>query len=155
MIIGIAGKACSGKNAAASFFEKRGFRSIDVDKLGHEALEIQKDAVIEHFGRDILTASGEINRKLLGRIVFRDISKMKELETITHPVIYTLVESIIKSAHNEKIIINAAILGTSGMDVFCDKVLWIDSSLYSRVKRAINRDRNRIFYIFLLQSNFL
>lgn len=148
MILGLAGKACSGKNAAALFFEERGFLSLDVDKLGHKALEIKSKEVINHFGSNIAKEDGSVNRKILGEIVFRNKSKMKDLEAITHPVIYEMVEQYIRLNTGRDLIINAAILGTAGLDRLCDRVLWIEAPLWQRVYRASRRDKSKISYIF-------
>jgi dephospho-CoA kinase len=144
MILGIAGKACSGKNAAAFLLEQRGFFSIDVDKLGHKALEQQKEVVARQFGEHVLNDEGAVDRKALGSLVFKDRSEMRKLEAITHPVIFSMVEKTIRSSQSGNIIINAAILGPSGMDKLCERVLWIESPLFLRIKRAITRDGNRI-----------
>ncbi len=146
MILGIAGKACSGKNAVASLLEERGFFSIDVDKLGHKALDLKKDEISRYFGRHILNDRGEIDRKILGPLVFKNRLKLKKLESLIHPVVFSMVEKIIRAsvAENENIIINAAILGTSRLDTLCDRVLWVESPLFLRFKRAISRDGNSI-----------
>jgi len=148
MILGIAGKACSGKNAAASLFEKKGFLSIDVDTLGHLALNEKKQDVADRFGEDLLKTDGHIDRKKLGDIVFNNRTRLNSLEEILHPVIIKMVEKIIRESDNKDIIINAAILGTSGMDKLCDKVLWIESPLFMRIKRAFTRDKYKISHIF-------
>lgn len=148
MILGIAGKACSGKNAAAAIFVAKGYESVDVDTLGHKALLLKKDDIVQAFGIHILNTEGEIDRKVLGSLVFKDKPALKKLESMTHPAVFSMVEEFIRSSESENIIINAAILGTSGMDVLCDRVLWIDSPLLLRILRAINRDRNRISAIF-------
>mgnify|MGYP001183749579 FL=1 len=48
MIVGITGKYCSGKNAVAAEFERRGYFHIEVDKLGHAALDLKKDEIEKH-----------------------------------------------------------------------------------------------------------
>ena len=42
MTIGITGRYCAGKSMASSVFKKNGFDVIDVDGVGHEALEVKK-----------------------------------------------------------------------------------------------------------------
>lgn len=144
MILGIAGKACSGKNAVASLLEERGFFSIDVDKLGHKALELKKDEISRTFGRHILNGRGEIDRRVLGPLVFKDRLKLKKLESLTHPVVFSMVEKILDESTIENLIINAAILGSSHLDTLCDRVLWVESPLLIRFKRAISRDGNNL-----------
>ena len=71
-IIGLTGGYCAGKNEAALCIEESGFRVIDVDKLGHKALELKTEALVRAFGRGILNPRGEIDRRALGAIVFAD-----------------------------------------------------------------------------------
>ena len=53
MIIGLTGKSCAGKDLFASFLPCGRFSVIDVDKLGHEALEKNRKALAEAFGDGI------------------------------------------------------------------------------------------------------
>lgn len=148
MIFGIAGKACSGKNAAASLFEKRGFRSLDLDKMGHLALEKKAFEVSQKFGSDLLTGDNTINRKRLGEIVFSDRKKLRDLEAIVHPYILEMIKEIVRESPGENLIINGAIIGTTGMDTMCEKVIWIETPLCLRIKRAFIRDRKKLSHIF-------
>ncbi|MBB6481572.1 dephospho-CoA kinase [Spirochaeta isovalerica] len=148
MILGLAGKACSGKNSASRFLEERGFLSLDVDKLGHEALELRRDAVIESFGNQVANDDGTVNRKALGEIVFGDRKRMKELESITHPAVFEMVQSFLEENKGRNLVINAAILGPAGLDRLCDAVLWVEAPLIHRIIRAFKRDKNKISHIF-------
>ena len=38
MIVGLTGRYCAGKSWVGSFFEQKGFAIIEVDNLGHAAL---------------------------------------------------------------------------------------------------------------------
>ncbi len=148
MILGIAGKACSGKNAAADYFKSRGFVVVDVDKLGHQALLENQTEVVNLFGEKILDINKKIDRTKLGVIVFRNREMLKQLENIIHPAVFIMVEKIISESSDKKLIINSALLGLSGMDTLCDKVLWIETPLFIRIKRAFRRDRGKISHIF-------
>lgn len=57
MIAGLTGKSCAGKDTFASLLPDS-FTIIDVDKLGHEALENSHQALREAFGPSIFTAEG-------------------------------------------------------------------------------------------------
>ena len=48
----------------------------------------------------------------------------------------------------ENLILNSALLGLMGMDRICNKVLWIDTPLFIRIIRALQRDKKKISYIF-------
>ena len=139
MIIGLTGKYCAGKNSAAAVFEKKGFIHIDVDRLGHSALPAVKDAVVAHFGTEILDGA-EINRKKLGEIVFSDENEKKALEKIIHPVMTDMVRDRIASEEGSDILLNAAILHQMGLDKLCSAVVWVDAPLIARIRRALKRD---------------
>jgi dephospho-CoA kinase len=46
-----------------------------------------RDAVVDRFGRRILTADGEVNRGALGRIVFADATELRWLEQLVLPLV--------------------------------------------------------------------
>ena len=98
MVWGVSGKYCSGKNGVVNILKSCGFKEIDVDLLGHQVLEEQKTRVAEHFGREILTGSGGIDRRKLGRVVFTDPAELRVLEGILHPVMVERVEEQVKGA---------------------------------------------------------
>jgi dephospho-CoA kinase len=149
-IIGLTGKACTGKNVVSHEFEKRGFFVIDVDKLGHRALEENKDKIVATFG-NILDSDDKINRKILGNIVFSSKSDLRKLEAITHPGIKKIIEEKIeeeKRKLNRDILINAALLERGKLDELCSIFVYVKSCFFIRYKRSKKRDkRNFIWFI--------
>ncbi len=143
MVVGITGKYCAGKNRMASFMEAHGFQSIDVDRLGHQALETEKDRIRKRF-TDAVIRGGRVDRRALGAIVFSDPSARKDLEAIVHPRMVRLVEQIIGPAPGTDFCINAAILYRMHLDRLCDLVLWVSAPAPVRLYRAIRRDRGGI-----------
>ena len=83
MIIGLTGKSCSGKDYVSHMFGDE-FLVIDEDHLGHIALDVNKDKLVDAFGEDILR-DGKVDRKKLGPIVFSDKEKLEKLNSISHP----------------------------------------------------------------------
>lgn len=146
MVIGLTGKYCSGKSYATLALEKKDFLQIDVDKLGHSALEEKKSEIEKAFGNSVIT-NGVVNRKLLGKIVFKNKSQRALLESIVHPVMVDNVKTILQLNKGKNIVINAAILADMGLDKFCDAVIWVDAPLFARIRRAISRDKAPLFSI--------
>ena len=144
-VIGIAGDYCSGKSTLAAILAKRGWVHIEVDALGHEALEQQQEQIIAAFSPDILNPrTGAIDRSRLGKHVFSDPQKLARLEALVHPYMVRRVEGII-TAHrtgqqSNPILVNAAILYKMKLDRICDIVLWIQAPLFLRLLRAKQRD---------------
>ena len=87
MVVGVVGKSCSGKDEAVKFLVNEGFYEINVDKLGHEALKQKVDELVSSFGSTILK-DGEVDRKILGPIVFSDPEKLKILNSIKEVILY-------------------------------------------------------------------
>lgn len=149
-IIGLTGKACTGKNIVAKAFFEKNFYVIDVDKLGHQSLIENKDLIVKSFG-NVLTIDGDIDRRKLGDIVFSSKSKLRELESITHPGIKKIIIKLIEDEKNDKdrdIVINAAILERGKLLDLCDKVIYVKSNLFIRYKRTKERDHRGLIWFF-------
>lgn len=143
MIIGLTGGYCSGKNQAAAILEKKGFRVIDVDLLGHRALDICAPKLFETFGEGIRKPGGGVDRKALGAIVFSDPAKLRLHESIVHPVMLSLLDEEIAACAKGPFrgaCINAALLYMFPCAQDCDFILEIRSSLAERFKRGKARD---------------
>jgi phosphopantetheine adenylyltransferase/dephospho-CoA kinase len=99
-IIGITGGICAGKSTVTEFLRDNGVTIIDADKLGHKVYEPSTPAfelLVRHFGNEIVSDDGNIDRRKLGSIVFTDKSEMRELEKIVWPEIRRLIiEEIVK-----------------------------------------------------------
>ncbi|MBK5201582.1 MAG: dephospho-CoA kinase [Spirochaetaceae bacterium] len=152
-IIGLTGKACTGKNVVATALTEKNFYVIDVDKLGHQALRENKDLIVKTFG-EVLTDEGIVDRRKLGDIVFSSKTKLRELEAITHPGIKKIIINLIKEekkGKNRDVVINAAILERGNLLELCDKVIYVKSNLFQRYKRTKKRD-NRGFFWFLKRT---
>jgi dephospho-CoA kinase len=94
---GLTGGVASGKSTVARMFEELGAKVIDADEIGHQLLRAPLPAykeVVSRFGREILNASGEIDRARLGSKVFADSNRLPELNAILHPGIIDRVEEL-------------------------------------------------------------
>jgi dephospho-CoA kinase len=140
MIVGLTGKYCAGKDRVAGIFAAHGFRVIDVDALGHEALAARSGQVIAAFGRSLADDTGGVNRRALGRIVFGDPAALARLEAILHPAMVQRVKEIIAEGGSD-VVVNAAILHHMGLHVLCGAVVCVRAPLPARLVRAMRRDR--------------
>src|SRR5438132_14343502 len=103
MILGIVGGIGSGKSLVADELVQMGGTLIAADKLGHEALRQAdiKDKVIERWGRELLDEKGEIQRRVLGRIVFADAKELRALEALVFPYIGKRIQEEIAKARQD------------------------------------------------------
>lgn len=94
--IALTGGIGTGKSYVRSRFEALGVPSIDSDTLAREAVAAGTpgfDAVVAAFGADVIDATGALDRKALGRIVFADPAKRRRLEEIVHPAVRAATEA--------------------------------------------------------------
>ncbi|MEN2998592.1 MAG: dephospho-CoA kinase [Brevinematia bacterium] len=133
-IVGVTGRMLSGKNTVCRILEGRGFRVIDVDRVGHRVLEIRKDEILRMISKDILDDSGRIDRKKLASIVFSDPMKLQLLNKLTHGTIKELVRLEIEK--DGFYCINAALLFEIGLNEFCNLIVYVESDENKIVERA-------------------
>lgn len=89
------GGICSGKSTVSKYLASKGAYRIDLDACAHEVLQGDdtcKEQLVDHFGADILDSTGHISRTRLAARAFFSARTSAELERITHPAIFRLVE---------------------------------------------------------------
>ena len=75
MIIGVTGGIASGKSTVARAFAARGIPWVDADEVAREVVAPGEPAlaeIAEHFGPEVLTPDGGLDRRALREIVFAD-----------------------------------------------------------------------------------
>ena len=146
-IIGLTGNYCAGKNHVAGILERRSIPVLDVDKLGHQAIETEKERLLERFGNDILSQDGSmsvsmsIDRKRLGDKVFGRPEELQALEEIIHPVANRETLAWINARMEPACVINAALLHRSSAFEMLDAVIIVEAPFLVRLFRARKRDR--------------
>ena len=124
--------------------EHLGAYTIDADALSHRA--IAKGApgyqpVLEIFGKWILDDDGEINRRKLGDIVFRDPDALKQLEGIIHPLVRQAVNVLVKRATQPVVVIEAIKLLEGDLRSICDSI-WVTYAPQVVQIERLTRKRN-------------
>jgi dephospho-CoA kinase len=126
-IIGLTGNIGTGKTVVRRMLEHLGAYTIDADALSHRATAKGAPGyqpVLEIFGKWILDGDGEINRKKLGDLVFRDQAALRELEGIVHPLVLRAVDVLMKRASQPVIVIEAIKLLEGDLRKICDSI-WV------------------------------
>ena len=142
-IVGFTGNICAGKSAVCNILEDIGAQIIDADIITHDVMKsyspVFKD-IVEEFGEKILNNKGEIDRKILGQIVFSDKLSLNRLELLLHPMIRSKIEETILDSNDGVIVVEAIKLLESGLSNHCDSVWVINASFEQRLERLIQRD---------------
>lgn len=147
-LIGLTGGIASGKSTIARRLESLGAVRIDADQLAREAVLPGTRAlaqIVERFGDDVITASGELDRPELGRRVFGDPEALDALNSIVHPAVRALAgERIVEAERrdpNAIIVYEIPLLvetGTTGVgDRTWDLVVVADAPAPQRIERLV------------------
>jgi len=130
VIIGLTGGIASGKSAVSAMLAEHGALIIDADKVGHEAYAPGSgcyDAVVAAFGRDIVAADGQIDRRTLGAKVFGAPEQRRRLEGIVWPWMRTTMEDRLAQLREERVpvvVLEAAVLLEAEWTPLVDQV-WV------------------------------
>jgi dephospho-CoA kinase len=143
-IIGLTGNIATGKSTVARLLAELGATVIDADALVHDLQRKGSpvyDAIVEAFGAGILDRSGEIDRHLLGSIVFADRARLRALESIVHPAV--LIESMqrISTAPTPIVVYEAIKLIEAGRADMCH-ALWVVTARPEVQLQRLIRDRH-------------
>ncbi|MDR1319158.1 MAG: dephospho-CoA kinase [Treponema sp.] len=139
-LIGLTGTYCAGKNHVAVLLKKRGLPVLDIDKLGHTAIEEEKAAILARFGGDLAGPDGKINRRLLGERVFGKPGEMAALEGIVHPAANRLTGEWLAAQAGKSCVFNAAVLHGSSVFGQLDFIILVEAPFFTRLLRARKRD---------------
>ena len=142
-IIGITGGIGAGKSTVSREFEKLGAKVVDADKISRQVTTKDGCAygeIVDYFGEDILFENGEINRKRLSELVFSDKEKLSVLNNITHKHIFKEMESQIKNANTDIVVLDVPLLFSSDFKIKCDLKIAVIADEKIRINRVIERD---------------
>lgn len=102
----------------AAFLAELGADVIDADDVYRELVSPPSpllDLVVERFGKGILDATGALDRKGLGQIVFSNPAELAALEAITHPAVIEETHRRIARSQADVVVNEAIRLVESGM----------------------------------------
>ena len=142
MILGITGGIGTGKSTVLNILKNDfDFIIFEADKVAHELMVPGEPAYkrnVEYFGPGILYENSEINRKILGNIVFHNKEKLELLNSITHNEVINEIKRRISEKQllgKNDFVIEAALLIESGCDRLCDVIWLIDAEEKVRMDR--------------------
>ncbi len=141
-VIGLTGGIGCGKSLAAQYFSELGALVIDADQLARAAIERGSqgfDEAVSIFGDSILN-NGDIDRRALGEIIFKDPDAKKKLEGIIHPFVRQQFEEAVSSLKaDETLIYEIPLLVETGAQDRFDLVITVESELENRISRLRQR----------------
>jgi dephospho-CoA kinase len=144
--IALTGGIGTGKSHVRAVLAALGVPTIDADTLARDVVAHGTpgfDAVVATFGRGILTADGDLDRRALGALVFADPAKRHELEAILHPAIKGAIDQWFASLDQSAqpfAIADIPLLYEVGLDKEYDEVIVTACTPQNQVRRIMARD---------------
>lgn len=141
--IAVTGGIGAGKSETVNILERLGALTISADRLGHAAYAkgtTGHTELVKAFGDRIVRSDGEIDRKIVGDIVFADESKRKKLESIVWHRIRDMVQSQLAAnadCGTAVTVIEAAVLFEAGWEDLADAVWTVEATYHQRLGRLI------------------
>ncbi len=141
--VGVTGGIGSGKTTVCNIFKVLGVPIYNSDIEARRLIDNHKEIISKVsslFGDDIYQ-NGQLDRKRVGELVFKNKDLLEKLNAIVHPHVAFHFESWIKEKlHCKFIIKEAAILFESGGNKQVDKVITVAAPEELRIKRVMDRD---------------
>ena len=142
-VLGLTGGIGSGKSAVSAIFEELGIQVVDADIVAREVVEpgsVGLTKITAHFGDEILTNNGTLDRSKLRAIIFADESQKQWLNNLLHPLIRESMLSQLKQATSNYVILVAPLLFENGLEKYCNHTLLIDVPVDVQITRTTARD---------------
>ncbi|MFN2339475.1 MAG: dephospho-CoA kinase [Gammaproteobacteria bacterium] len=142
LIIGLTGGIGSGKSTAAARFAERGVPVIDTDVIARELVapgQPALEAIVAHFGTDLLDGEGCLRRERLRERVFANPAARQKLEALLHPRIRAESLRRIAALQTPYCIWVIPLLVESGARRDVDRVLLIECPEALQRQRVQNR----------------
>ena len=144
IIIGVTGGSGAGKGEVCRALVEMNAQILDADDMSHEVILRGKTAAYDeiwgHFGNEVLDTKGEIDRKVLGRIVFNDSEKLAVLTKIVHKYVIQRTLEALAISSNRIIVIDAPLLVEAGVHNMCNVVVGVFAPREVRMERIMKRD---------------
>ena len=143
LLIGLTGGIASGKSTVAQGFMDLGVPVIDADVAAREVVAPGKPGlqqVIDRFGSRVVAENGELDRRALRELVFRDSGARRDLEAMLHPLIRAEMDRRAAVAVGPYIVMAIPLLIEGGSRDRVDRILVVDVDEAVQLQRVMARD---------------
>lgn len=142
-VVVLTGGIASGKTAVSDRFAQLNVPVVDTDVIARQVVQPGQPAlaeVVAAFGQDILTPGGELDRRALRQLIFKEPAKRQLLESILHPAIGSAALQQIKALDAPYCILVVPLLRESGLFNWAHRVLVVDVAEEVQLQRVMQRD---------------
>ncbi|MCI7353967.1 MAG: dephospho-CoA kinase [[Actinobacillus] rossii] len=146
-IVGLTGGIGSGKSTVANLFAELGVPVVDADIVARQVVEKGSSLLTQitaHFGTQVLTETGELNRAVLRNLIFHNETEKNWLNALLHPAIREEMLVQLERQTAPYVLFVVPLLIENKLNTLCDRVLVIDVKPKTQLARASQRDKNNI-----------
>ncbi|XP_055377843.1 dephospho-CoA kinase [Condylostylus longicornis] len=146
-LIAITGGIATGKSTVAKVFKDNKVPVIDADLIARQIVEPGKPAwhqIKKVFGDEVIQENGEINREILGKLIFNDKELRRKLNEITHPTIHRTI--FLQVFHEfvrgtNYVVMDLPLLFETGILLdFIHKIICVTCDEETQIKRVMQRN---------------
>ena len=143
-VIGLTGGIASGKTTVANLFKQQ-FKIdiVDADIVAREVVEPGTpglNAIIEHFGADIVRDDQMLDRAKLRERIFSNPEEKTWLNRLLHPMIREKMIEDLEQVTSDYALLVVPLLVENKLDSLCDRVLVVDVDPQTQISRTVKRD---------------
>ncbi|MDA0121953.1 MULTISPECIES: dephospho-CoA kinase [Vibrio] len=143
-VIGLTGGIASGKTTVANLFKQQ-FKIdiVDADIVAREVVEPGTpglNAIIEHFGTDIVRDDQTLDRAKLREKIFSNPEEKAWVNGLLHPMIREKMIEDLEQVTSDYALLVVPLLVENKLDSLCDRVLVVDVESQTQISRTVKRD---------------
>lgn len=142
--VGLTGGIASGKSTVAELFSELGIQVIYADKISKALTAKDQEAymqIVTHYGTEILTDDGTLNRRKLRSIIFSDAKERFWLEQLLHPLIRQKIKEQVDSSITPYCIAEIPLLIDKEKYPYINRILLVNAPIETQIARVIQRDQ--------------
>lgn len=99
-VIVLTGGIASGKSTVTRYLRSKGYPVIDLDVIAHQVVQAGSPGLallVQHFGQNILSEDGELNRAMMGQMLFTNPKVKEKVNQLLHPLIFRQMDEEIEA----------------------------------------------------------
>lgn len=143
-LVGLTGGIATGKTTVAKIIANK-YPVIDADTVVHQLQKkggLAYDAMVEHWGNNILDDNQEINRAYFGEIIFNDPHEREQLNRLIDPLIRKEIFAEIEKLKNESIVfLDIPLLFEKSYQNLVDEIWLVYLTKDKQIERLVQRNQ--------------
>ncbi|MEM9337133.1 MAG: dephospho-CoA kinase [Bacteroidota bacterium] len=145
-LVGVTGGIGSGKSTLCKVYEILGSKCYYADDRAKQLMENNQDLITKItvlFGAEAYV-DGRLNRKEIGRQVFRNQALLEQLNQLVHPAVKDDFRLWVEENRNVDVLLKeAALLFETGSYKELDRTILVTADREVRMQRVLHRDSHR------------